>query len=1222
MQSCMFDQSAYISYLVEEAVNGLDNSNAPSTSTQSQQHIATPSTHTPPYQADFSFPRNTGAPNFPPLGSVSFNPQLTQPPQRLQLYVAPVQQNIPQNPVPVPNPAYPVSFGAVTNYLPQQESQSTISSLRYQASSFCLNQHIGSDEPTIVNASQINNKIHVQFQFGDNDRFSVQSTNTTESNGPGVNWQNFGSNVSESTAGTVNLNIPTVVQPGNVQTNNNCHSNTPTDIGDFSQFRVSNILRKNCTDVGNTTDANKTALNTENVKHDRQVEEREYFRLFMKKEKEIEKNRIWHGSEWNYNKSEVNHKLTEKVGSLKKGANKVKTVTDTQSTLQVNKQGYYEFSHLYSKSYLQHGKKHKTKKDNSKKSDTGKKLKRSVPVKKSRSKVGEVCEKVTLLKLTYQCGDCTQTYDNIEDLKKHIRENHKETNKSCEGSSKSQESENKVIDLTETEETDEVSMARETEEQDIMEVESENTSSDPQSYLCSYCGYDCKSKDESEEHQKIHKYEVDGENREIDCHKEGREYFQMSQKLVECQKERENEKRKNMEERNHKEEEAFAKAKAIEEVPLQKTQSFSQGSKTKKSNDKNKNVSNLRLERLQQPEENRILPKRRAATQAKNTLMNPSKGKQKRIRDTKNLNKEDTMLMEMFGIIPSKVCLSRVQESENLESQIVNSSSDDLGQEKRIEIERNLEGGEKQVTENNTVENNHSDVVINISNSQNDTPIVNNFGDDLVHEKSGTNGKKEENMEGKEIQIAGNNEVAKNHWSKIINMSNSENEVNAKENMFDDKAFSDDDSDIEIVEPPMTLIVLDDEAEEAATKKESPKKSDKEIMKSFGLKDVTVNIEKTEKSKVKESPGKEKSRSDTELMEKFGIKDLSVSLTSTPTKVKRKRPGPKSKTQTGSRQTRGSKSTGNAAVKNIEEMSPNEIEKLLYECGMGISVPVQSQNTSDNGKGSNDKAKRTPSPVPSTSKGHGQLRRKRTARKSTKDSALFKEYKLKDSKVIIRNLSRIDISLLRNPNSPFGKSDWLKHKFDSDTESDFEFDIPTPPLLEDFVENTGPSGGERIGQNVLSSRTGPPVKTGRKSPVKQKDLKAMKKFGISDSVVVIDSQKKNENSKLDIGKKKTLSDEELRKKFGIPNTMVVINTSEKTADSCKKEPSDKKEAEKTSSYISFDDFKAALDSARKNVLNRLKTDEDYTKKEMEAEKDSSSKTMPSIGKLLYKNASL
>ena len=568
--------------------------------------------------------------------------------------------------------------------------------------------------------------------------------------------------------------------------------------------------------------------------------------------------------------------------------------------------------------------------------------------------------------------------------------------------------------------------------------------------------------------------------------------------------------------------------------------------------------------------------------------MNPSKGKQKRIRDTQNFGIEDRMLMEMFGIIPSKVCLSRVENSDDIESK-----------------------------------------------NRKNTAEEHNFEKENI---------KKESENHQEDSLNKNKKVERNHWNKVLNMSNCEEE-DTKESVLN----NDSDSDLEIVEPPMTLIVLDDEVNTESEKADnfnrlshediekdrqgkrsekcSPKKLEKDNLKKSekcspkkSVKDSPRKFEKcspkrTDKdicnTAVTGKKGKEcirgrdvsidirkggvkeiskQSKSDAELIEEYGIKNLRVNLTNSPPKIIHSKPGPKAMFETSKKQENAKENkSSKTIVKDIEEMSPCEIEKLLYECGMGITVPVQS-NISRNENENPCRSDQTPSPVPSTSKGHGHLKRKRTARKSTKDSALFKKYKLKDSKVIIENLSRIDISLIRNPNSPFGKSDWLKHKFDSDTESDFEFDIPTPPLVEEFVENEVPAKSDKQKATNLNTQIFAPVgKTGRKSPLKQRELQIMEKFGISESVVVIDSARKSQNAKENKSiKKKTISDEELRKKFGIANTMVVINTPEKTKESPTNSTTDKLASGNKQNKITFADFKLALDSARKNILSNMK----------------------------------
>lgn len=504
------------------------------------------------------------------------------------------------------------------------------------------------------------------------------------------------------------------------------------------------------------------------------------------------------------------------------------------------------------------------------------------------------------------------------------------------------------------------------------------------------------------------------------------------------------------------------------------------------------------------------------STQAKNNLLNPSKGKQKRIRQTNNLDKDDEALMKAFGIIQSKVCLSRVNGS----------------------------------------------VVSELNNESADVPEK-----DAEHNSKGRHGK--------ELKRKFNYDKSSSKDGSVV-----------KEETNSNNALFDDDSDIEVIEPKVELIILDEESNISDI---SPSKK---VCATNSRNIPSVNTRT-----------KNQSPSDTELLKQFGLKEMSVNLRNSPVKLNvSKRPGPKCKTMPERTKLASfplnTTFTPTKCMKKVDEMSEAEIQAMLRKCGMGISVPVPTvtdvNKVSSDGKNS---VKRKCSPEPSTSHGHRYLKRSRTARKTTNDSALFDKYKLKDSKVILKNLSRIDISLLRNPNSPFGKSDWLKHKFDSESESDTEWDIPTPPMMEEFIENTNKT------ESGLSktSHTSPT----RRSPRKPSDAQMLEKFGINDSVVVLENAGKNHSSLVktcifpdDVSlshsrissqsvNKKCLSDAELLKKFGIPDVKVVISSGENPVQDLK-EPLYSNTCGKFAGKISFADFKSALDTACKKILGKSK----------------------------------
>lgn len=1119
MHSCQYDQSAYISYLVDEAVREVETSKE---TTPAVFNPAPSSSVLPPYPVANYHNQNTGVLCSQTDSNGDFEEALGLPAQGYIQFRSSGHQYFPENP---DSPAY-------------------------HTSSFCLDQNIGLNQAPVVNASQLNNKIQVQYQFSDGDRFSVQATNFAQPGIPSFNWKPLNIDVPSNLVNGEKHNANKVYQADNNKNLPNSDLiSRPRDTGDFSQFLVEKIIEKNPSVFERTV--NKETIQNKAVKNfDLKTAKKKYLnpaikeklkeRLKQKKQSLdlfscAEKDRAKAAGQ---NSQDKNNKLvslqsvrvfsaelvnkpsiTKEVKTADIGQQTYRCTSDgaegcvdlsvNNSTLE-DRPDYHRASEEYFKQYIEFVKKQKARavfEDED--------LKETVVQKSSFT---EVTDDEKILNLSYQCRECSKTCSNINELKKHIGKSHNnEKKKRKEYERKNQKVKDKcMLDLVGSIEADELNMANENEEMEIVPSEKENDDMEPQSYLCFYCGLSSKTMTESEEHLRTHADEKQSEETGKVCHGEEREYLQRSNELVEIRKMKEQIEEKVTEERKEEKLINEEEKKAEEASDLAKLTSQLRPCLKKMASLKEVDI-NILKESLEDhsshQEEPRNLPKRQAATQAKNNLMNPSKGKQKRVREMHDLNREDKMLMKMFGIIPSEVCLSRVKKLEKLECQ--NESTDH-----KSDISREVQESRKSPRKRNTFSN---------------------------------------------------------EWSKVISMSSNEMEIKEDLGSANKNVFSDDDSDVELVEPPKTVIVLDDDNDGFLKTQDSPRKSDKEIMKAFGIKDVAIKLNKTGNMSDKKSPDqmKKSSKSDCGLLEKNDSENPSISQTHSQRKVRKTRIGPKSKTQKKREQVEGDKSLScvNNADTDFEELTPEEIEKMLHECGMGIVVPASKESI--------EVKDRTPSPVPSTSKGHGHLKRKRTARKSTKDSALFEKYKLKDSKVILKSLSRIDVSMLRNPNSPFGKSDWLKHKFDSDTESDFEFDIPTPPL-EDFVENTGSARFEGKEKTVQSSMIHV-----RKSPVKMEDQKIMEKFGIVDSVVVVDSPLKNKNVSPERSNKKPLSDEELRKKFGIPSTVVVIDSSNKSSE--KKDQSEINSS-KTKSVISFAEFRLALDKARKNVLSRLKND--------------------------------
>lgn len=449
-----------------------------------------------------------------------------------------------------------------------------------------------------------------------------------------------------------------------------------------------------------------------------------------------------------------------------------------------------------------------------------------------------------------------------------------------------------------------------------------------------------------------------------------------------------------------------------------------------------------------------VLESNVSGSKAKNNLMNPSKGKQKRVLSPRT--KEDEQLLQQFGIIQSKVCLQKVAQATAYVVTDAKSASCPGNSYKSVKTD-NMAGTSRYKTRN--------------------------FSQD------------------------------------------SKDTLNTSKGPFDscnEASFSDSDLDCQIIEQPIELIVLDDDDEEEAkvgTEEKDDTKSDAALLKAFGIKDVSINLTKDGLN------DKQLSKNNYYDVQKVPF------IASSPNKRFADRKSVLLRKKRAQTKITDSKKN---PVKSIENLPSGEIDKLLQQCGMGISIPLSSSGLA--GQSHNEKTRnRSPSPVPSTSDGYRRLRRKRTARKSCVDSDLMQKFKLKESSVLLQSLSKIEISMLRNPHSLFGKSNWLSQKFDTDSESDIEWDIPSPPLTEDFIEDD---------RSVLFTSTQRNVKNVDKSK-RDNDKMLLEKFGLSEPIVLLDRTVKEVNVPNKTFKKtEAMSDESLIKKFGLKDVQIVVDRSE------------------------------------------------------------------------------
>lgn len=477
---------------------------------------------------------------------------------------------------------------------------------------------------------------------------------------------------------------------------------------------------------------------------------------------------------------------------------------------------------------------------------------------------------------------------------------------------------------------------------------------------------------------------------------------------------------------------------------------------------------------------------------AKNLLLNPSKGKQKRILSPKN--KADEVLLRQFGIIPSKVCLKKVENSVTCSG---NSPAEILAETVNLPIEAPAKNKESSISPN-----------VNVSKSVSKSPVPSDI-------KS----------------------VPETDDIKIVT------------------EFSDDDDDVDmqIMKDPIKFNSLGDSKVSSTNKR--GKQSDSDLLKAFGLTDLSVNLQREESLKASDVPG-DFLKTDSKNLKQ--IQPDTTKSTKRPPKKSQRKIQRKKIVQTPQKE----------PELNLEKLSPDDIDKLLKQCGMGISVPVPAPENSNSNEKPEEKAlPQSYSPKPSTSKGHGKLKRKRTARKSCPDSDLVEKFKLKESSVLVKCLSKIEISMLRNPHSSFGKSSWLAQKFDSDSDSDIEWSIPSPPILEEFIEDNISESRIDIEKKNNTSKWNEDLSKPvaivervkrERSPVKRKgrqmestaDEELMKKFGLKDLHVVVN---KNEKSAIDSDKSRlkfedhehqasNLSrDEELKKKFGVTDLEIVVD---------------------------------------------------------------------------------
>lgn len=442
-----------------------------------------------------------------------------------------------------------------------------------------------------------------------------------------------------------------------------------------------------------------------------------------------------------------------------------------------------------------------------------------------------------------------------------------------------------------------------------------------------------------------------------------------------------------------------------------------------------------------------------SGSKAKNSLMNPSKGKQKRVLSPRT--KEDEQLLRQFGIIQSKVCLQKVAQATAYVVTEAESTSCPGNSFKSVKTDNMAETSRYKTR--------------NFSQDCKDTLNTSKGPVDSCNEAS----------------------------------------------------FSDSDLDCQIIEQPIELIVLDDDEEEAkvGTEEKDDTKSDAALLKAFGIKDVSINLTKDGLI------DKQLSKNNYDDVQKVPF------IASSPNKGFSGRKSVLLRKKRAQTKILNSKKN---PVKNIENLPAGEIDKLLQQYGMGISIPLSSSGLA--GQSYNEKTRnRSPSPVPSTSDGYRRVRRKRTARKSCVDSDLMQKFKLKESSVLLQCLSKIEISMLRNPHSLFGKTNWLSQKFDTDSESDIEWDIPSPPLTEDFIEDD---------RSALFTSTQRNFKNVDKLK-RDNDKMLLEKFGLSEPIVLLDRTVKEVNvPHKTFNKTEAMSDESLIKKFGLKDVQIVVDRSE------------------------------------------------------------------------------
>lgn len=474
----------------------------------------------------------------------------------------------------------------------------------------------------------------------------------------------------------------------------------------------------------------------------------------------------------------------------------------------------------------------------------------------------------------------------------------------------------------------------------------------------------------------------------------------------------------------------------------------------------------------------------RLGHQAKNSLIKPSKRKQKRVAS--HISKEDEIFMTRYGVSPSKVQLKKVHDkSSRLEP------SSDKCQSKKV-----FKSSKPEPCPD-----------ISLAKKMNESS------------KQGHSPNKSKSKFGQDELTTGTPEISG------VKTDISKNLVSAKETVPNiESSFTNDpidnDLDVVIIEKPIELIVLDDSPEDIAT---SPKKSEK--CQPEGNKTL-----------------------DAMLLKQFGIKDVTVTLSKNISNVSQKQ-AEKKKYIAWTRAKR--KVEFETLTPKIDYLNSEKTDNLLKQCGMNISIPVIQVDELGLNVPIKKDVIRSCSPQPSTSKGNGHLKIKRSARKSTKDTVLMEKHSLKESSVILKNLSRIELSMLRNPHSRFGKCDWLKHKFNSDSENDMEWDITNPPLTEEFEE--APSSGKN--ENDQTKKFEAHMSSSKKcGEGKSKNGMSLHMDGIPGSVF---ETTKKLNAVGFKSKPETLfiegriekhharlneNDKELIEKFGLPSAIVVIDS--------------------------------------------------------------------------------